>query len=132
MERFIAAVGLFLVWVLPVFAQSVEPNAGKWKTWIISSGKDFRVPPPPDDRTTQSELAWIRDVGVATPNPDIAGSVNFWSAGAPAYRWIELINNRALRAASLSPSASRLYAYVAMAMYDATIATWDSKYAPPT
>ena len=130
MERFIAAVGLFLVWVLPVFAQSVEPNAGKWKTWIISSGKDFRVPPPPDDRTTQSELAWIRDVGVATPNPDIAGSVNFWSAGAPAYRWIELINNRALRAASLSPSASRLYAYVAMAMYDATIATWDSKYAP--
>ena len=129
MKRFKAAVGLFLVWVLPVFAQSVEPNAGKWKTWIISSGKDFRVPPPPDARTTQSELAWIRDVAVATPNPDIAGSVNFWSAGAPAYRWIELINNRAVRGASLTPFAQRVYAYVALAMYDATIATWDSKYA---
>ena len=37
--------------LLPVAAQTagqIEPNAGKWKTWAISSGKDFRVPPPPD------------------------------------------------------------------------------------
>ena len=33
---------------LPAFGQSVEPKAGTWKTWIISSGKDYRVPPPPD------------------------------------------------------------------------------------
>ena len=26
----------------------IEPNAGKWRTWVISSGKDYRVPPPPD------------------------------------------------------------------------------------
>ena len=36
------------------FAQSeqIEPNAGSWRTWIISSGKDFRVPPPPDASAT--------------------------------------------------------------------------------
>jgi len=35
---------------LIAFGQSrqVEPTAGTWKTWIISSGRDFRVPPPPD------------------------------------------------------------------------------------
>ena len=24
----------------------IEPNAGTRKTWVISSGEDFRVPPP--------------------------------------------------------------------------------------
>ena len=38
----------------------IEPNAGSWKTWIISSGKDFRVPPPPDVASTKAELDWLR------------------------------------------------------------------------
>ena len=75
---------------IPVLAQSVEPKAGTWKTWIISSGKDFRVPPPPDAGTTAGELRWLHDA-VAEPNPSIADSVRFWSAGAPAYQWMELI-----------------------------------------
>ena len=24
-----------------------EPDAGNWKTWFITSGKDYRLPPPP-------------------------------------------------------------------------------------
>lgn len=119
------------VLVLPLCAQSfnqaIEPNAGNWKTWVISSGKDFRVPPPPDPRTTRDELAWLR-LAVATENPNLVDSVSFWSAGAPAYRWMELLNGRATRGAPLTPYPVRVYAYVAQAMYDATIATWDSKY----
>src|SRR5262249_27507050 len=107
----------------------LEPNAGKWKTWVISSTQDFRVPPPPDSATTRTELAWVRDVAVTETNPNLVASINFWSAGAPAYRWIELLNDRARRGASLSPFAVRPYLYVAQAMYDATVAAWDSKYA---
>ena len=111
---------------LPAFAQTfnqpVEPNAGKWKTWVISSGKDFRVPPPPDSATTQAELAFIRDIGVTTQDQNLVNSVVFWSAGAPSYRWIDLINNRSTRGASVSTYAARLYVYVAQAMYDATVA----------
>ena len=66
--------------------------------------------------------------GVTTQNQNLVDSVAFWSAAAPAYRWIELINNRALSGAPLTPYAHRVYTYVAMAMYDATVATWDSKY----
>lgn len=121
------------VLVLPLYAQSfnqvIEPSAGNWKTWVISSGKDFRVPPPPDARATQDELGWIRDVAVATQNPNLVDSVSFWSASAPAYRWMELLNDRALSGRPLTPYAVRVYTYVALAMYDATIATWDSKYA---
>ena len=36
-----------LIFTYALFGQSIEPQAGTWKTWFISSGKDFRVPPPP-------------------------------------------------------------------------------------
>ena len=49
----------------------VEPGAGTWKTWAISSGKDYRVPPPPDAAATKGELAWLRDF-VAQNNSQIA------------------------------------------------------------
>ncbi len=54
--------------------------------------------------------------------------ITFWDAGSPAYRWIDLINNRAYAGQSLTPFSQRVYAYVAQAMYDATIAAWESKY----
>ena len=122
---------LMVLSVPPIFGQlstQIEPKAGTWKTWVISSGKDFRVPPPPDAGTTRGELAWLHDAA-AEKNPFILASVAFWSSGAPSYRWIELINKRALSAAPLTPYPHRVYTYVAMAMYDATVATWDSKYA---
>src|SRR5215212_11220527 len=54
--------------------------------------------------------------------------IAFWDAGAPAYRWMDMINARALSGQALTPYAHRVYTYVALAIYDATIATWDSKY----
>ena len=111
-----------------LFGQPIEPNAGTWKTWIISSGVDYRVPPPPDAAATAGELRWLHDA-VAEPNANVADTVRFWSAGAPAYQWMELINNRALAGAPLTPYAHRVYTYVALAMYDATVAAWESKYA---
>ena len=110
------------------FNQPIEPKAGTWKTWVISSGKDFRVPPPPGAAATKGEIEWLRGV-VAEKDSRIAAQVTFWDAGSPAYRWIELLNNRVLRGANISPYPQRLYAYVATAIYDATIAAWDSKYA---
>jgi membrane-associated phospholipid phosphatase len=106
----------------------VEPKAGTWKTWIISSGKDYRVPPPPNDAATAGELAWVRGAA-AENNQSIVDSIAYWNAGAPSYRWIELINNRARSGAPLTGFAHRVYTYVALAMYDATVAAWDSKYA---
>ena len=39
----------------------VEPGAGTWKTWVISSGNAFRLPPPPDSDGTAMELRWVKD-----------------------------------------------------------------------
>jgi membrane-associated phospholipid phosphatase len=102
----------------------IEPNAGSWRTWVISSGKDFRVPPPPGNGETRKELKALEDI-ISHNDAQAQQQIEFWDAGAPAYRWIDLINSRALAGA---PISSRVYTYVAQAMYDATVATWESKY----
>lgn len=108
-------------------SDQIEPNAGNWRTWVISSGRDYRVPAPPGPAETWSELRSLSDL--IGQNDEVAQkNIRFWDAGAPAYRWIDLINSRALAGTSLTPFPHRVHAYVALAMYDATIATWESKY----
>ena len=34
----------------------VEPAAGKWKTWFISSGKDYRLPAPTSYKNEIAEV----------------------------------------------------------------------------
>ena len=40
----------------------IEPHAGQWRTWVISSGEDYRVPPPPSPARTRAELRWLEDL----------------------------------------------------------------------
>ena len=115
--------------LLPCHGQNtqVEPNAGSWKTWIISSGRDHGVPPPPNADETKAELAWLRDFSAPT-SPEIQQQVAYWDAGAPAYRWLEIINQKAFNGLPLTAFPHRVYAYVNIAMYDATVAAWQAKY----
>ncbi len=105
----------------------IEPNAGNWKTWIISSVKDCRVPPPPGRKETKAELRQLAEL-MTHNDAQTQQQIEFWDAGAPAYRWIDLINQRILAGTPTTAYSSRVYEYVALAMYDATIATWESKY----
>src|SRR5258706_10006821 len=122
-----------LAFTAPLYAEKkhssppVEPTAGQWRTWVISSGKDYRVPAPPAPAETQAELRAIADL-ISHNDAQAAAQIAFWDAGAPAYRWIDLISNRLLAGTPTSAFPHRVYTYVAMAMYDATIATWESKY----
>ena len=47
------------VWLQPKpTGEEIEPNAGKWRTWVISKGKDYRVPLPPGGQAAQ--MSWRR------------------------------------------------------------------------
>lgn len=105
----------------------IEPDAGHWRTWVISSGKDFRVPPPPGRRRTRAEIHELAQL-IAGNTEETRAQIAFWDAGSPAYRWIDLLNARAFAGTPTSAFIHRVYTYVALAMYDATIATWESKY----
>ena len=105
----------------------IEPDAGDWKTWVISSGRDYRVPPPPRRNQTQAELRELADLTRhhdATTKQQIA----YWDAGAPAYRWIDLLTERVAAGRPTTAFPHRVFTYVALAMHDATIATWEAKY----
>jgi len=105
----------------------VEPNAGTWRPWVISSPRDYRVAPPPGPAETRAELRALNQL-ISHNDEQAQQQIEFWDAGAPAYRWIDLINSRLLAGTPTTAYAHRVYAYVAQAMYDATIAAWESKY----
>ena len=113
---------------LPLHARAdgpIEPNAGDWRTWVISSGADYRVPPPPGSADTQDELRALADLVSHNDAQDLQ-QIAFWDAGAPAYRWIDLINERALAGIPTTTNISRVYAYVGLAM------TWRSQISSTT
>src|SRR5437879_11226944 len=73
----------------------IEPNAGTWRTWVISSGRDYRVPPPPGPAETQAKLRALADL-IGQNDAQARQTIAFWDSGAPSYRWIDLLNARAL------------------------------------
>src|SRR5206468_7458653 len=89
---------------------------------------DYRASPPPGAADTQAELRALAAL-ISHNDAQAQQQIGFWDAGAPSYRWMDLINARALAGTSLTAFAPRVYTYVALAMHDATIATWESKYA---
>ena len=107
--------------------RSIEPRAGRWRTWVISSGKDYRVPPPPGPAETRGELQNLANL-IRHNDATTRDRIEFWDAGAPGYRWLDLVSTRVLAGQTVSAYPHRVYTYLALAMYDATIATWESKY----
>lgn len=101
----------------------VEPNAGTWKTWFISSGKDFRLSAPQSNKTEIAEVLAVQQ------KLDLQGKQNieFWNAGAPSYRWQDLISKIWQTDALNNGILANML--VSVSIYDATVAAWDSKYA---
>ena len=109
----------------------IEPGAGDWKTWVISSGSAISVPPPPGEDGTRAELNQLRALAEGR-NAAILDAIDFWNAGSPSYRWVDYavpyIIGPATPLGRRGPDGSRQLALVMAAIYDAIIATWHWKY----
>jgi hypothetical protein len=109
---------------VPVADEQVEPGAGAWKTWLLTSPSQIRVPPPPDEISTAAELQQLHATAV---EPAALDRIRFWDAGAPGYRWDVIMGDELLSHNLTGATRSRQWSLLATAMYDATIAAWDSK-----
>jgi membrane-associated phospholipid phosphatase len=107
-------------------AGPIEPRAGGWKTWVLQSGDELRPPPPPTGAAATAEVAEVR--ALLAQRDAAAERIAYWDAGAPGYRWNELAMVRVLKAPSLV-RGYRTLALLNVAINDATVATWDAKYA---
>src|SRR5262245_18993849 len=103
------------------WGQQIEPLAGTWKTWVLTSGSQLRLPLPPND--VSAELGELRSLE-SQRTAAVMDQVSFWDAGSPGFRWMEMTYPLGLSAPN-----TRAWALLSVAIYDATIASWDSKYA---
>src|ERR1700693_923922 len=67
----------------------MEPNAGRWKTWVIPAGGTLRLAAPPNDATTAAEILQIKSA-IAQLDTATVEQIHFWDAGAPGYRWMQM------------------------------------------
>jgi hypothetical protein len=103
----------------------VEPGAGNWKTWVLSSGSEVVVAPPPGESATEHEIELLN--GLANQRTASAlDSVNFWNAGGPSHRWVHEAVER-VSTATAGLTGARKIALANVAMYDALIAAWHWK-----
>jgi membrane-associated phospholipid phosphatase len=107
--------------------EGIEPGAGDWKTWVLESGSQLRLPPPPTRRQTKEEIRILEELA-SERNEAALDRINFWDAGSPSFRWNQIAIERVIAANLAGPRAGRVLALVNIAIYDAMIAAWDSKY----
>jgi hypothetical protein len=101
----------------------LEPGAANWRTWFIGSGKDYRLLPPSTSKEEVAEVIWQQQ------QLDSAGwqQILYWGAGAPGYRWHTMMTG--LWTVDTSNYGALANMLLGVAIYDATVAAWDSKYA---
>lgn len=119
-KTFIFLVNLLVVNFLNAQNEALSDN---WKTWFIASESEFRLPPPPPDK---GEIAEILARQKALDSVQLQ-QITYWNAGAPSYRWQELISEIWMSDALKNGLLSNMM--LSVAVYDATVAAWDSKYA---
>jgi membrane-associated phospholipid phosphatase len=108
-----------------ISSAQIEPNAGKWKTWVLTSSDQLRLPPPPDEATTRDEIAQLKEIAKQR-DAGALERITWWNAGPPGYRWTSIAIPPGPASATVH---SRIMALLSVAIYDATVAAWDSKYA---
>jgi membrane-associated phospholipid phosphatase len=119
--------GFLLLLITSTAPAQIEPHAGGWKTWVLSSGSQMRLPAPPDTSATPAELPAVR-AAMAADGTALA-KVAYWDEGSPAYQWINAASNQLIARNIGGPASTRALALVSVALYDSMIAAWDSKYA---
>ena len=110
-----------LMFTFQVTAQ-VEPNAGQWKTWFVTSPKTYRLPPPPAHKEELKQVLAAQ----SAMDPTAMQQIAYWNAGAPGYRWYNMMFK--LWTTDISGNGALANALIGTAIYDATIAAWDTKY----
>jgi membrane-associated phospholipid phosphatase len=120
-------------WVAAPDEPPVDPDWGKVRPWLMSSGQQFRAGPPPaaDSAEFHAAVAEVRHLSDAR-TPEQARLAALWADGegsyAPAGRWNAIAGDLVQRHALSELRAGRVFALLNMALMDAGISAWDTKY----
>ena len=103
--------------------------AGEWKTWVLKSSSEVRVPPPPKEGSSAAE----RDdealkAAVANRTPEQEADARTYARNPVVEPWIKQTIELVSSLPKDVPRSSRAYSNVSVAMYDAVVAAQHWKY----
>jgi membrane-associated phospholipid phosphatase len=107
---------------------AAEPTAGTWKTWVLTSPDQIKVPPPPaaGSARAKAELAEVKNLAAKRTSADV-DAAHKWGDYPATEPWT-LANMRLVsEKAKNPPLAARGYALVSVAMADAMTEAWHWK-----
>jgi len=85
-----------------------DPTADSWKTWILTSGKEMRLPAPPQKDESAAELEEVR-VLVEKVDPAMQERIKQWDFWSPPHQWNEMMSE--LIASSPLPTGRPFHAF---------------------
>jgi membrane-associated phospholipid phosphatase len=120
-------------WYSEQLDQPLRPDWGAVKPWLIDAVARFRAPPPPAFESAQLLAAAEEVRRLATrPTPEQQRTAALWADGDGSYtppgRWNKIAADLAQEYRLTELRTARLFAFLNMAVMDAGIACWDSKY----
>jgi len=118
---------------LPGLAPGLVPQLAQSKTWVINFAAQFRPGPPPALTSAKytADFNEVKSVGSATSatrTADQTTAARFWQSANPPVFWDGVATALSARRHLTLSENARLLALINVAMADAGIACWDSKY----
>ncbi len=105
-----------------------EPSAGRWRPVLLARNDTIRLRAPPDKASARQKEETAELIAFQSQRtPERQATVEFWNAGA-VVRWNEIARDLVAKHRTSAPAASRVYALVSVAQFDALLAAWHHKY----
>ncbi len=106
-----------------------EPTAGTWKTWVLESGSEVRVPPPPEAGSAAAKRDSERLKGaIKGRSAREESTARRYGGGLVLKPWLEQNMRLVSGQAKDVPASSRAYSNTSVAIYDAVVAAMHWKY----
>jgi membrane-associated phospholipid phosphatase len=115
-------------------ARPVSPMAGTWRTWVMTSGRQFRPPPFPAGGSAafRAQAQAVYDAA-RHRTPAQRRAALFWAGGQgtalPPGIWNQVVLRYLARERVSVPREARVLALLNVGMADAGVASWDAKFA---
>lgn len=121
----------------PQFRPAVLPHIGKVRPFVLPEAKAFRAPPPPvlDSAQHLDDLRRVARLGARDHHertPEQTGDAPFFSDDLGTYtppgRWNAIAQEAVRQRGGDGPTTARLFALLNLAIADAGIVCWETKY----
>jgi hypothetical protein len=107
----------------------LEPMAGQWNTFVLSSGAEIQ-PPPPETCNSEKYKTQVQQVVDASHNRTTKQieAIHYWGDKPPPIIWNSIFDESIKRHNLSIIDTARALAYLNIGMYDAGISTWYTKF----